>query len=93
MVRENSFVESMKFLKDKNNEFAKKQERKVQQSIDERNEFAKNYYKIINNRENVLKENRDFLEMSKAEGLSVEGREQAGRCDRADCRDTAFPGD
>ena len=71
MVRENSFVESMKFLKDKNNEFAKKQERKVQQSIDERNEFAKNYYKIINNRENTLKENRDFLEMSKAEGLSV----------------------
>ena len=50
--RENAFVEAMKFIKDRNNKLAEKDEQNINERVESHSKFLNEYYNIMKNREN-----------------------------------------
>ena len=50
MVRENSYIESMKFVKSLNEAEAAKEIKRIQEKVDKINEWQKMYHKVISDR-------------------------------------------
>jgi hypothetical protein len=63
--RENSFVEAMKFLRDRNNSLVEQHEEKVNQKLNETKEFKDNYYKIREDRVRLENFKNKILESCK----------------------------
>lgn len=63
--RENSFVEAMKFLRDRNNSLVEQHEEKVNQKLNETKEFKDNYYKIREDRVRLENFQNKILESCK----------------------------
>ena len=50
--RENAFVEAMKFIKDRNNKLAEKDEQNINERVESHSKFLNEYYNVMKNREN-----------------------------------------
>lgn len=69
--RENAFVEAMKFLKDRNNSLVEAKEKKLNERLNEHNEFMNNYYNIKDNRKRVEDLKSKILESCKDDALAT----------------------
>ena len=69
--RENSFVEAMKFLRDRNNSLVEQHEEKVNQKLNETKEFKDNYYKIREDRVRLENFQNKVLESCKDAELAT----------------------
>ena len=59
MKRENTFVEAMKFVRDNNNKLAEKEVKKLNESVQNREDFIKKYHDIRRSRiDNQIERNK-----------------------------------
>ena len=69
--RENAFVEAMKFVKDNNNKLAEKDIKKLNESVQNREDFIKKYHDIRRSRIDNQIERNKIIEGARNSELST----------------------